>query len=120
VSRESREKPLINREGVVLKHWQDVLAAIANDKTQMDVTIVEGLDESDLLRFINICLFFKKLTYRQRFELIIRLEKYLKETVKGKIWSKSLQEGKKSFDIFCLLNLMFFIFCKVKRQPKIF
>ena len=93
------EKPIVTPDGTVLKHWEDVMAAKVNGKNGIDVVIVEGLEEDDLIRYVNFCVLFKKLTYLQRYILCCELEKYLRTTVKGKAWSSLLTRGKPEMDI---------------------
>jgi hypothetical protein len=103
---ERYEKPVITSDGIVLKHWEDVLAAKANGLEVIDVIVVEGLDEGDLMRYINFCIYFSKLNYLQRFILISELEKYLTTTAKGKAWSQSLRGAERNFDINSQLGII--------------
>ena len=85
------EMPVVTSNNVILSHREDVEAAFENKQDTLEVMVVSGLDEGDLMRFNLKTIFFKKLAKADRKKLCTLLEDYLRNDPYGIKWAEELK-----------------------------
>jgi ribosomal protein S17E len=87
------EKPvIIPDDGTVLCHWWDIVAAKAAGKTTINVITVEGFSQEDLIQFICLRDFFRRVTRPIKYFIIRYLRDYLKNNEHGKQWRNRIAD----------------------------
>lgn len=85
------ERPVLTANNKVINNLAAWYSASTNGVAEIEVDIIEGLEEDDVLRFINAKSLFFKRNYPARYALISELRNHFETNPKGIEWVNSME-----------------------------
>lgn len=82
--------PVITAEMSILTNIKDVLLAVAMNLKEIEVCIIEGLEDGEVIRFLNYKGIFLNLSYDKVLALFDLVQAYYDEKQRGKDWVNSM------------------------------